>query len=140
MIDTANTEALADESRSITHYLLGKEPPHDLVQRYIEANAILFSGGSSSSDLAMVAFVQRNPWSLPYLDSALSILRPDCLLRNKILLMVAILEATPQFTDAFRPEPFSIPQFFWRMGKYGISSIVKFLTGVLVYPFAAHVK
>jgi len=136
----SNAEVLVDECQRITHYLLGKRPPHDLVQRYIEANGILFSGEISSSDRAIVAFVQRNPWSLPYLDAVLSILSPGCLLRNKILLMVAILESTPQFVDAFTSEPFSILQFLCRMAGYGISSVFKFSIGILVYPFAVNAK
>src|SRR3990172_4381247 len=87
------TEALIYECRMMTHYLLGKEPPGDLVQRYIEANSILFAGEASRPDLALVAFLRRKPWALPYMDAVLSILRPDSLLRNKILLMIAILEA-----------------------------------------------
>ena len=134
------TGTLAHECRVITRYLLGQEPPQDLIQRYIEANSILFTGETSRSDLAVVAFVQRNPWSLPFIDAASALFRPNSLLRNKILVMIAILEATPQFADVFIPEPFSIPQFVWRMAGYGISSMAKFLIGVFIYPFAVNSK
>jgi hypothetical protein len=54
--------------------------------------------------------------------------------------MVAILEATPEFTDAFTPEPFSVPRFLWRMTGYGISCMAKCLTGIFIYPFAVKAK
>ncbi len=135
-----NTDVLAHECRVITRYLLGQDPPEDLIQRYIQANSVLFSDKASHSDLAVVAFVRRNPWSLPFIDAASALLRPNSLLRNKILVMIAILEATPQFTGAFIPEPSSIPLIAWRMARYGISITAKFLIGVFIYPFAVNAE
>lgn len=137
---TNHAHALMEECSIITRYLLKQEPPHDLVQRYIEANSILCAGETSPSDLAVVSFVRRNPWSLPYMDAASAFFRPNSLLRSKILLMIAILEATPQFTDAFTPEPFSIPYFLWRMAGYGIAGLAKVFIGTFIYPFAVNTK
>ena len=133
-------DALIHECRTITHYLLGQAPDPELIERYIEANITLIREEIPPSDKATVNFVQRHPWSLPYLDAASAFLRPQSVLRSKILLMVALLEATPQFTDIFIPESFSIPQFLWRMAGYGISSAVKVSIGILVYPFAVYLK
>ena len=135
-----NTAALAHECRAITRYLVEQEPSQDLISRYIEANAVLFTDEASGPDLAIIAFVRKKPWSLPFLDAVSGLMRPNSLLRNKILVMIAILEATPQFSDFFLPESFSIPQFFWRMAGYGISSMAKFLIGVFIYPFAVNAK
>jgi len=135
-----NTVALINECHKITRYLLSQEPPQDLIQRYIEANSILFAGETPPSDRAILSFIHRNPWSLPYLDAASALFRPNSLLRNKILVMIAILEATPQFAEAFTPEPFSVPQFLWRMAGYGISSVLKFSIGVFIYPYAVNAR
>lgn len=135
-----STGTLAHECRVITRYLLGQDPPQDLIQRYLQANSALFTYKASHSDLAVVAFVRRNPWSLPFIDAASALFRPNSLLRNKILVMIAILEATPQFAGAFIPEPSSIPQIAWRMAVYGISSMAKFLIGMFIYPFAVNTK
>jgi len=135
-----NTDVLAHECRAITRYLLGQEPPQDLIQRYLEANSVLFAGKASHSDLAVVAFVRRSPWSLRFIDATSALFRPNSLLRNKILVMIAILEVTPRFTGFFLPEPFSISLFFWRMAVYGLSSTAKFLIGCFIYPFAARAR
>jgi hypothetical protein len=135
-----STDALIQECRVITQYLLGQEPPQDLINRYIEANSIHFTGETSHTDLAIVAFVRRNPWSLPFLDAVSGFFRPNSLLRKKILLMIAILEAAPQFAVFFLPERFSIPRFLWRMSGYGLSSAVKFMIGCFIYPFAVNAR
>ena len=139
-LKAADTDALIHECRMITHYLLGQSPSPEIIQRYIEATSTLIPERIPPSDIATVNFVQRHPWSLPYLDAASALLRPQSVLRSKILLMMAVLEATPQFTDAFIPEFFSIPQFLWRMAGYGISSALKVTIGILVYPFAVYLK
>ena len=45
-----NVDILADECRAITRYLLEQDPPQDLIGRYIEANAIIFSDEVSVPD------------------------------------------------------------------------------------------
>lgn len=133
-------QELIQECRVITHYLTGQAPPSDLIQRYQEANTTLLARINSPSDLAIVSFVGRNPWALPYLDAALAIVRRNSLLRYKILVMIAILEATPEFVHLFFPEPMSIPRFFWRVTGYGASSVLKLMVGCILYPFAVKMK
>ena len=133
-------EKLREECRVITGYLVGSSPPPELVERYVEANKFHFGGKQSDSDDAVVDFVRRRPGSLPYLDAALALLRPASLLRSKIFLMVAILEATTEFTEYFLPEPFSLPQFLWRLSRYGASISFRFIVGGLIYPFAVKAK
>jgi hypothetical protein len=133
-------ERLISECKIITHYLVGRWPEEDLVLRYVEANQILLAGRADPIDESILAFIRRRPRSLPYLDAALALLRRQAILRDKILLMLAILEATPQFTSAFLPEPLSKIGFLARMTGYGITSGIRFFIGTFLYPFAIKAK
>jgi hypothetical protein len=133
-------QELIQECRVITHYLAGQAPSSDLIQRYLEANTALLARIHSPSDQAIVSFVRRNPWALPYLDATLAVVRRDSLLRHKILVMIAILEATPEFVHLFLHEPVSILRFFWRMTGYGASSMLRLMVGCILYPFVTKMK
>ena len=137
---TDHKETLISECKVITHYLVGRSPEEALISRYVEANQILLTDKADSTDQSILAFVRRHPQTLPYLDAALALLRRNSILRDKILLMLAILEASPSFTDAFLPEPLSRIEFFARMTGYGISSGIRFFVGSLLYPFAIRAK
>lgn len=134
MMMNQDMENLARECRFLTHYLAGRSPSDDLVQRYLEAHRVLLSGPHEASEMAMAAFVHRHPWTLPYLDAASGLLRPHSLLRKKILLMIALLEASPEFTEFFVPEAMSVSRFLWHMTGYGLSSAAKLAVGCLIYP------
>lgn len=91
--------ALEREARVITRYLLGEEPGREHVAAYVNANATLFA----ASEDALVAFCRRRPFWLPLVDSGAGWLDNGCLLRRKILLMAAILEASTRFAPHFLP-------------------------------------
>lgn len=133
-------DILREECHQITRYLVGQAPPPELMQRYIEAHALLLTEDPHATEAATIRFIQRHPGSLPYLDAVSAILRPGSLLRKKILVMIAILETTPTFTAFFFPEPLSAPQFFLRMVGHGFSSGIKFVVGCLLYPFAVNAR
>jgi hypothetical protein len=124
----------------IAHYLVGQSPSPDLIARYVKANQALLNDKRPATDRALVSFALRNPWALPYLDAASAILRRDSLLRQKTLVMIAILEATPEYVSYFFPQPMSAPSFFLRMAGYGVSSLFKLVVGCVLYPFATKIK
>lgn len=97
--------AAAAEADLFSRYLLGADPAPELADRYARACDRLFPTPPSAPDAALVAFALRHPRLLPALDSAAAILRPGSLLRRKILVMAAILEATPSGADHFLPRP-----------------------------------
>lgn len=135
-----NREEWVKECRVITNYLVGESPSPVLIDRYVKANQALFNDKRPASDWALVSFALQNPWALPYLDAALAIFRRDSSLRQKILVMMAILEATPQYVSYFFPQPMSAPLFFLRMAGYGVSSLLKLAVGCVLYPFATKIK
>lgn len=52
----------------------------------------------------MLAFALRHPSAMPLLDAGLALRRPDSAFRRRLLIMAAILEAQPQFSDKFLTE------------------------------------
>jgi NADH dehydrogenase len=92
---------LAGEARLLGGYLVGVDPAPDLVARYEAACRRLF-GDETDAELL---FVRRHAWALPWLDAAIGLMRPASALRQRILLMAAILEATPRHSAFFLDEP-----------------------------------
>lgn len=133
-----NHAALLKEGADIVRYLTGTSPPVEILDRYVEAHKIVFSGEPSQAERSTVAFVRQHPEALPYIDAALGILHPHGLLRNKILLMLALLETTPHFADMFFPEPLSKGAAFIRIVAYGLRGILHTIIGLTLYPFTLY--
>jgi hypothetical protein len=89
---------LSAECVRLTRYLIGQNPPQELVDRYVAANRMLFPGETGSGELQ---FIRRHPSTLPLIDAAAGLLKPESIVRKKALLMTAILEATPAYADYF---------------------------------------
>ena len=96
-------DALALEARRFGRYLVGREPETALVARYVAASKVHFPAPLPPDDAAIVAFAREHAWSVGLLDAAAGLLRPGRPLRNKILLMAAILETSPEHADEFLP-------------------------------------
>lgn len=94
---------LQAEARIFGRYLGGRMPPPELIDRYVEANRVLRATAVSERDAAIVTFVRRHPWAVSCLDAAAGLFARDGLLRSKLLVMAAILEASPAFADEFLP-------------------------------------
>lgn len=86
---------LRAEARAFGRYLLGVEPADGPVERYAAACGALFAGEPEPRDASLVAFARAHPWSLGPLDAALSLARRDALLRRKLVVLLACLEASP---------------------------------------------
>ena len=133
-------DQLQQEAMLMGRYLLDVDPSAALIQRYVDANQQLLSDKNTARDLAPLVFVRRHPWALPYVDAACGLLQPDALLRNKLLVMVAILEATPDHVAAFFPVTLSKPVFLLRLFGLGLSAGGKFALGCLLYPLAMRAR
>ena len=130
------TGALEREARRIGRYLVGGDLPQELVERYQAANLALFPETPSETDGAILEFVRRHPWSLPPLESALGLIRPDALLRRKLVVMTAILETEPRFAGDFEALAPGRAGAVVRLMGLGLSSAAKVAAGILLYPFA----
>ena len=139
--DTSRTAALTQspsdrcliaECLAFACYLTDRDPPQELVERYVAASRILFREEPLSQSSPELGFVRRHPSTLPFIDAAAGLFRPESLVRKKLLLAAAILEATPSQADFFLGEaenPFFIClTLIWQ----GIRSAVKIVLGIPV--------
>jgi hypothetical protein len=128
-----DAEELRHEARLFGRYLVGRLPPPALLERYVDANRLLLRGPLPRTDTALVAFVRRHPWSVGCLDAAAAWLRPTGLLRNKILILAAILESSPDFADEFLPRAAATPALVWRVAAAGLRAGLQLVVGSLLY-------
>jgi hypothetical protein len=124
----------------MSRYLVGQEPPADIVKRYVEANALLLADTVQRPELAVIDFVRRHPRSVAYLDAAAALIRPRSLLRKKLLLLLALLEASPQFTEFFLPVEQSVSRTVLRLTAHAASFAVKLMIGGFIYPIAVRAR
>jgi hypothetical protein len=135
--DAISIAALVEEGRILSRYVLGgEETTREILERYARASTVVFQGSPPPGDLAVLRFIRRRPWSLPLLDAAAGLIDPDSLLRKKLLLVVAILEATPAHVETFTPRPSSRVAVMARLAIWGTSSVLKALAGLAILPLA----
>src|SRR5262245_25782321 len=94
---TAELEPLEQEARVFSLYLVGRIPRDALRQRYADAVRALLPNPADARGEAVVAFARRHPWCVSFLDAACGLVRPGARLREKIFVMAAVLEASPDF-------------------------------------------
>src|SRR4051812_29384504 len=111
MADDLRTEAIV-----FGKYLVDHEPAETLVERYCQANEELF--GDAPSDPA-VDLARKHPWMVPMLDAAAGLRGGDSLLRKKLLVMMAILETTPEYVARTDQRAIGLPGLAWRLGIAG---------------------
>jgi hypothetical protein len=123
--------ALGDEARLFGRYLVGREPNDALVARYTAACRTHFPD-TPPEDAAVIDWARRHPWSVGMLDAASGLLRPGGPLRNRILLMAAILESTPEFADHFLPLHVGPLALALRVGAAGTIAVANAVVGAVL--------
>ena len=134
---TGEWEPLELEARVFSRYLVGRVPREALLSRYAEAVRALLPVPGDARDEAVVAFARNHPWSVSFLDAACGLVRPRARLREKILLMAAVLEASPDFADEFLPRSAGRAGVVARVAVLGCLAIARALAGLLILPIAA---
>jgi hypothetical protein len=135
--DVEEARHLETEARVFARYLVGRTPPQELIDRYAEANRILRTTSADGRDAALVAFVRRHPWAVPFLDAATGIFRRNGELRSKLLVMAAILETSPVFADDFLPRTVRPVALIVRLIGLGVVAVVQVCIGAALYAVAA---
>jgi hypothetical protein len=126
-------DALAAEARLFARYLVGRTPDEAVVARYVAASRRHFPDPPGSEDAAVLAWMRRHPWSVGPLDAAAGLRRPGGSVRNRILLMAALLETTPAFADQFLPRQTGPLALVWRVGVAGAVAVANALVGMALH-------
>jgi hypothetical protein len=134
---TAGSDSLEFEARVFSRYLVGRVADAPLRARYAEAVRTLLPMPGSARDEAILAFVQRHPWSVSLLDAACGLVAPSARLREKLLVMAAVLEASPDFADEFLPRTVRRGALLARIAALGCLAVGRALLGLLLLPIAA---
>lgn len=127
---------LEDEARLLARYLVGRDPGGEVVERYTRGHARLLARPADSADEALVGFVRRHPATLGLLEAACGVLRPHGLLRRKLTVMAAVLEATPDFADEFLPRESGRMGFAATIALHSVRAALKLVLGLALYPVA----
>jgi hypothetical protein len=130
---TESPTSLEAEARLFARYLLGRDPPEEMTERYVRANGILFLDSGDARDRRLLDLVRRRPALLGCLDAAAGLLAPNSLLRKKLLLMAAILEVSPLFAEEFLPRTLSIPRLLATLAGNAVTAGLKLVLGVPLY-------
>jgi hypothetical protein len=122
-------DALRTEAILFSRYLVGADPPEELITRYAEADAILFEAPASAADRKILAFARAHPWSIALFD-ARTCVSPGSRFRRKLLVMMAILETTPRFVAQTSPAPAGLGALVVRAGAAGVATLASFIAGL----------
>jgi len=75
----------------------------------------------------------KNPRLIPYYDAALSILKPEHLIKKRLMRMFAILETRTEYTELFLGRKFS-KFYMLKIAWTGIRAVFKTLIGIIIIP------
>ena len=129
--------ALRREAKLFGRYLLAVEPSDELAARYTAANRALLADEPVGPE---VTYALRHPFTLPFLDAACAVLNPASVLRKKILIMTAVLEASPAYTDFFLKPPSAPLAMLLGLAWQGIRVTAKMALGLPLYLVARRTK
>ena len=129
----SNRERLKLESVLISKYLIDCIPPKELTERYVNANLILLGNQDHVMKNPELRFIYRYPFVLPFIDAAAGILSPNSIIRKKILIMSAIIEATPTFSDFFLRKPDPLLKLLIILGWHGLKGVAKTIFGIPMF-------
>ena len=103
----SDIKTVTNEAQILSGYLIGEKCPDEVVAHYTEAinkhNAIL-----SNTDYSRWKKMMSSKFYLKLVDSGLAVTNSQSPLRKRIFIMLAILEASPDFTKYFLPQERSI--------------------------------
>jgi hypothetical protein len=130
-----NNGNLEKEARLFARYLIDCEPPPEMIVRYINANRKLCADAAIGIDVKMMKYAVTHPWSVPFLDAAAGFLRPDSLLRKRIYIMAAVLEASTMYSHRFLPQALSPIRLFVHLVVNGVAVGIKVIIGIPIFCF-----
>jgi hypothetical protein len=125
----------AREAEVFGRYLLGgSRPDSKSIELYLKADSIQKHDTAPVREQKILAFALRRPRTIGLLDSALALSNSESLLRQKLLLMSAILETRPQYAALFLPQQRNFFYLFY-VGFVGVRAVAKAVVGKVLLMF-----
>lgn len=132
-VPEAEDEArLRAEAVAFTRYLIRDEPTPEVSARYAAANRTLLGGESTARERALLATCLARPWTLPFLDAVEARRQAPSLLRDKVLVMSAVLETTTRFGARFLPLKRSGPALLLELAVLGFVAVFRVAGGMVL--------
>ena len=121
------------EAKVFSRYLIGCNISDVIAERYAAAVTLL-TPTSSQKELGIERFAVRFPFWIACLDAAMALRFKEATMRKKILIMFAILETIPEYSNYFLPQKHSLFYIFTIMAV-GCRSILRFVFGWILLQF-----
>jgi hypothetical protein len=126
-------DSLEREAAIFARYLVGREIGSELASRYVQADQMLQPKPQRPLDVSVVEFAVARPWSLAPLDAACALLNPESPLREKLLRMAAILEASPDGARDFLPSSSGRIATLFALARVAASATVQLIVGAALF-------
>jgi len=129
-----STERLGRECEVFTRYLAGRPPTPYVVRRYADAHAVLANMEPRDGHGRWLLRVARTgPLSCRIADAWARLAAPRSALRNKLVVLLAILEVSPPFAAAL-DQPRGGRALEWaRISVSGMVSLLALLVGLVLF-------
>ncbi|MDY8138644.1 hypothetical protein [Aquimarina sp. 2201CG5-10] len=118
------------EANHITNYLVSESLLEDETDNYINAMKQLNLDLNPYESLLWKNML-RSKWRMACIDAGLALKDPGNIVRRKIFIMLAILEASPNYTKHFLSKDFSV-FYLIKIAWIGFRSIVRAIVGIIM--------
>jgi hypothetical protein len=118
------------EAEQIGLYLLNSSIQETEKKKYADAMLKLNISFSEYEQLLWNKML-KNKWHMACIDAALAVQEPTSAVRRKLFTMLAILEASPNYTSYFLSRKYSIFYLF-KIGLVGVRAIMRALVGIFI--------
>ena len=120
------------EAEIVSNYLLKKSFDATIAERYkLSLEKLAIEKRSNLKEIFICDKAIQSAFLLPYLDAGFACLDSDHLIRKKMVVMLSIIETTPEYTSKFMPEK-DIKFPFIKLVGLGIKSLFYGSIGVLI--------
>lgn len=125
--DDLRTEAIA-----FGRYLVDATPSDELVERYRRANEVLLGDPPAPADQRVIAYARAHPWAIGLLDAGTALSGRAPVFRKKLLVMMAIVETTPELAERTEARSAPLPQLIARLGAAGVKLVASAAAGLVL--------
>ncbi|WP_299246643.1 hypothetical protein [uncultured Aquimarina sp.] len=119
-----------EEAKKITWYLISAPLQDEEALRYVEAMSLLKIELNHYESI-LFSNMLENKWRMASIDAALALKDPNNNVRRKLFVMLAILEASPNYTKYFLARDFSVFYYF-RLILISFRSVIRAILGLII--------